>query len=143
MRNCRGAALLEVMAALVITAAAAGIGILSAEKVMHVNQAEVNLRVLLDDLHMLQLEAMRTHKHMVVQFHGNGSYSAYIENELVFSRDPAYPMSFRPGTLSGASVVFRSNGNIPQFGTMKISTGGREYELVFQIGRGRFYIRES
>lgn len=135
----KGASLLEVMAALVIIAVISSAAILPIQSIAGQMQAEYVLKEIQQDLHQMQLHAMKTGKEVTFRFHSAGHYTASSEGSFILQKSFKYSVTFQELSLKLNQIVFKPNGNLRSFGQIRVNTGGKAYRLVFQIGKGRFY----
>jgi competence protein ComGD len=142
LMNDKGFSLVEVMASLLLASIIAMTAVLPVKDIAAQMQSEYLLNQLQQDLHAMQLYAMKSGKEVNFRFYENGQYRAVSEGEVLMERVPRYPLAFRPLSLSLNQLQFNPNGNIRSFGQLRVEAAAKNYNLVFQIGRGRFYFLE-
>ncbi|SDN41345.1 prepilin-type N-terminal cleavage/methylation domain-containing protein [Alkalicoccus daliensis] len=138
----KGASLLEVMTALVLIGIISTMAILPVQSLAAQMQAEYVIKEIQQDLHQMQLHAMKTGKEVSFRFYPGGTYTAASEGKVILQKEFDYPVRFQELSLHLHQVVFRPNGNLRNFGQIRVQAAGKAYRLVFQIGRGRFYFAE-
>ncbi|MFC4320746.1 competence type IV pilus minor pilin ComGD [Litchfieldia salsa] len=97
---------------------------------------------LTDDLLLSQQYALSHSDTVKVYFYSSSSsYRAILveSNTEIISRNYDENITINPNTL-GSILVIRSNGNVNKAGTMQVIYGQEKYNVVFQLGRGRFYV---
>jgi competence protein ComGD len=138
----RGYSMPEVMLSLLIISAVSMAALLPVSEITRQMQAEYLLNELQRDLHSMQLEAMKTGKEVSFRFYSSGQYRAVSEGDILLDRRPIYPLAFEELSLKLNQVQFNPNGNVRHFGQLRVTAASKKYNLVFQIGRGRFYFLE-
>ncbi|MGD6832305.1 competence type IV pilus minor pilin ComGD [Sutcliffiella halmapala] len=97
---------------------------------------------LTNDLLFAQQYAMSTRRSVTITFSPSNHYYRVTQgpgNELL-RRNYHEDIQIDPRTM-GTLLVFQSHGSIQKAGTMGISYKNLEnYRLVFQLGKGRFYV---
>lgn len=97
---------------------------------------------LTNDLLFAQQYAMSTKRSVTITFSPSNHYYRITQgsgNELL-RRNYHEDILIDPRTM-GTLLVFQSHGSIQKAGTMGISYKNLEnYRLVFQLGKGRFYV---
>ncbi|WP_077247549.1 competence type IV pilus minor pilin ComGD [Bacillus sp. FJAT-27225] len=97
------------------------------------------------DLYYTQLYAIshQRDQNFIIMGEKNLYYvdNTYVVNLLI---KRIYPAAFQitPGTMP-LNFKFLPDGNVNRFGTILVRKDGRYYRLVFQLGKGRFYVAEG
>jgi competence protein ComGD len=97
---------------------------------------------LTDDLLVSQQYAISHSDTVKVYFYNaSSSYRVILvgSNTEILSRHYDKQITINPNTL-GTTLIIRSNGNVNKAGTMQVSYQNDKYNVVFQLGRGRFYV---
>ncbi len=74
-------------------------------------------------------------------YNSTSSYKIFSGNNnmTLLTRNYDSAITIEPLTL-GTNVTFRSNGNVSKSGTMRVLFKKDKYNVVFQLGKGRFYV---
>ncbi|MBO1579109.1 type II secretion system protein [Bacillus sp. XF8] len=97
------------------------------QDILYMQQLAINRR----NLHMLRWSP---EKHMYSIWESGDKRSLFIRE---YERDIKIDLNTFPNPMT-----YNANGNINQGGTILLSYRSRTYEIVFQLGRGRFTYRE-
>lgn len=137
--DSKGFSLIEVMASLVIISIILLMAVLPVQSLTRQMQSEYVLKEMQQDLHTMQLHAIKTGKEVSFRFFREGHYTASSEGRVILRKSFSSQVSFQELSLNLNQIVFRPNGNVRNFGQIRVEASGKIYRLVFQIGRGRFY----
>ncbi|CAI8747473.1 competence protein ComG [Bacillus pseudomycoides] len=97
------------------------------QDILYMQQLAINRR----NLHMLRWSP---EKHMYSIWESGDESSLFIRE---YERDIKIDLNTFPNPMT-----YNANGNINKAGTILLSYRSRTYEIVFQLGRGRFTYRE-
>jgi len=108
------------------------------------NKKQNILEQLEDDLLYAQVYALSNSATVRVYFSTQQSYRVIVSqtNQIILTRTYDNDIKIDPYTL-GSTVTFRSNGNVSNAGTIRITIQKAKYNLVFMIGKGRFYVAKQ
>ncbi len=105
---------------------------------------KVFLNQLEKDIYYAQAYAIENKTHVTLRFStGQNEYSAYsYTNHTILTIQKADSLRFKK--VGNVTVTYTSSGNIEGPTTIHLTdkSGKTIYKLVFQLGRGRFYISE-
>lgn len=96
------------------------------------------------DLFYAQQYAITKQVMVAMQFEPEDSYYFIMErpgSAKILERTYSENIRAMEGTTK-LLLQFRSNGNISSPGTIIFYIGDKRYQLIFQLGRGRFYLAE-
>jgi competence protein ComGD len=143
MNNNNGFTLIEMMIVLCILTAVTSIVFVSYQSLHERQQTERFFEQLKKDLYFAQQTAMIENTGIQVLFdQKNDNYKVTKSTIPILERSYDSDILIESGSL-GLKVVYLSSGNISEPGTINIKTGGDTYDLVFQLGRGRFHIEKQ
>jgi len=80
------------------------------------------------------------HKAVDIEFR-NDEYLINKDVSPIIKRP--YPEGWRIDKLNTSIVSFSLRGNIRQGSTLKVYTNNNEYNVIFPLGKGRFYIEKK
>ena len=140
----QGFTLLETLLVLSIVIVIMTIPILTLAPLYQQQKAEHFLEQLEDDLLYAQVYALSNSATVRVYFSTQQSYRVIVSqtNQIILTRTYDNDIKIDPYTL-GSTVTFRSNGNVSNAGTIRITIQKAKYNLVFMIGKGRFYVAKQ
>ncbi|MBD8071335.1 competence type IV pilus minor pilin ComGD [Bacillus sp. PS06] len=143
VKNQKGFTLIETLLVLSILIILTTLPFLKLSPLQEEKIIEHFFEQLTDDLLLSQQYAiMHSDSVKVYFFHASSSYKVILveTNTVVISRNYDENITINPLTL-GTTIQFRNNGNISKAGTMQVVYKKSEkYNVVFQLGRGRFYV---
>ncbi|WP_049663160.1 competence type IV pilus minor pilin ComGD [Bacillus sp. FJAT-27231] len=141
----RGFTLMETMVVLTIIIVLLSIAVLPFPKLAAHFEKEQFLNQLQADLFFAQSYAIaRQEKVEVKFFYTENCYtirSLTSTANFLVQRNMPDTIRYMDGSLTILS--FLPNGNTNNFGTVRFRYGSRYISLVFQIGKGRFYVTEQ
>jgi competence protein ComGD len=144
LRNNSGHTLTELIIALFILSTVAQITLLSFNE-FHLAKVDRDfIEILSSDLMYAQQWAISNEKSVTVRI--NNSDHSYTINDSVYVVlqkryfDPG--MRFEKGTIDFSTITFKSNGSVDKAGTILLYTPHDHYKIVFNLGKGRFYVKE-
>ncbi|WP_162595822.1 competence type IV pilus minor pilin ComGD [Bacillus sp. CGMCC 1.16541] len=141
-RNQRGFTLVEMLIVLGVIQVMTSISLLVVQPLIEQYRIQFFLKQLQTDLFYMQQVAMTQTDRATFTFDSTTStYYAVQRNEILFEK--SYDSSIIISSVSGPNRVrYNSRGNISQGKTFFVRSGDTSYRLVFQIGRGRFYVEK-
>lgn len=97
------------------------------------------------DIFLAQSYAVAKQEKVELRFSSaNNSYTVKpfgAAADVIVQRHLPDLVQYTEGSLS--KVSFLPNGNTDSFGTVHFNCGDRRVSLIFQIGKGRFYVKEE
>ncbi|MFC0188285.1 competence type IV pilus minor pilin ComGD [Fictibacillus aquaticus] len=137
-----GFTLAEVMIVLLALSLLTGAGWYSFQSFHKSVQTKAFLKSLKKDLYFTQQTAAVNESFVTFVFHQDHTYSVRMGAAKVYKK-VVYPefITVEPITMP-LSIVYNPRGNISQGGMLMIRAGKKRFHLVFQIGKGRFYVEE-
>lgn len=142
--NEQGYTLIEMLIVLFIVISVTAIVLISFQKLQEHKQTEYFLEQFEKDLYFAQGYALSHHKTTDIHFYpdenrytvgpstGSILLTRYYDKDIVVD-----------ARVFGNVFQYKFNGNVPKFGKIKIKSPAAEYQLTFQIGKGRFQIEKQ
>ncbi|SDH49992.1 competence protein ComGD [Alteribacillus persepolensis] len=139
----KGYTLIEMLVVLLIVTVAISIPLLSFQSYSDQREIDYFLDTLAEDLQYAQQYAYARQKYVYVTTTENHYYirDTHLNVDPLKQRKIPKGITFE-GTLALHDVAYNANGNIRKPGTVLINTPKANYKLVFQLGKGRFYIEK-
>ncbi|MBM7701548.1 competence type IV pilus minor pilin ComGD [Metabacillus iocasae] len=134
--------LLEMLVVLCVIQVMTSVLFLVVQPLMEHYRIQLFLKQLQTDLFYTQQIAMSRGQGGTFSFNNeNATYSVVQRQEVLFEK--SYDEQIFVSSVSGLnSIRYNQRGNISQGRTYIIRSGDTAYRLVFQLGRGRFYVEE-
>lgn len=144
LHSNKGFTLLESLIVLSVVSVVLLFGILALNPVMEWMQKRMFVSQLQSDIYQAHSYAInRREKVLFVFSRDDNRYSATGESGgLLFKRDIPPPVKITGGTLNQLWFHITPDGTINHFGYVHFSLNDQVIELSFNIGRGRFVVKE-
>ncbi|MFC7370415.1 competence type IV pilus minor pilin ComGD [Fictibacillus iocasae] len=139
--NRNGYTFIEMMIVLLVVSIFLGAGVFSLRTFYETVQTRSFLKSLKKDLYFTQQTAVSTESFVSLVFHQGHTY--IIRDGVKSLKKVTYPdhVSVEPYSMP-LTITYNGRGNISQGGTLVIRANQKRFHLVFQLGKGRFYIDE-
>jgi competence protein ComGD len=143
-RHHNGFTLLEVLVVLAIVHAMIFVVVVKIEPLMQYYRLHWFVKQLETDIFYAQEAAIARGQTVSLRFSPDKNEYFVIAGSIsspLFTRSYDSRIHLWFATL-GSQIKFLSNGNISKSGTFFISSGSLTYEMVFMLGKGRFYVEK-
>ncbi|KIL75289.1 hypothetical protein A3781_09345 [Bacillus badius] len=141
----QGFTMIETMVVLAVVLVVLSITVLSFSRGAAEFEKRQFLNQLRADLFLAQSHAIAKQETVEVRFaYGGNRYTVRTlasSSSFLVQRNIPDAIQYMDGSL--AKLSFLPNGNTNSFGTVYFKYGDRYLSLVFQIGKGRFYVKEQ
>ena len=94
----------------------------------------------IDVLYVQNMSYLTTGEEIFIRFYKD-NYKVFQDNEII--AEQVYPAGWTVDYRQNSDIRFNGKGTFLYPRTIHIKTTYSEYRIVFQFGKGRFYIAES
>lgn len=138
----KGYTLIELAIVLLILSSLTGLVVVSFSSLAETKTIDHFIDQLKGDLYYTHMLALSRGKTMSILFRPDSHSYQVIGNddEIFLERYHSPKIKIVKGSAD-YRIYFKPNGNIRNPGTIRIETTKGTYSLVFQLGKGRFYVR--